>query len=80
MFRNSTDSQGIIINLSARDININLEQLFSASVSYRQFAENPQTLIAGSEVLKSESGTAFPEITLPAYSVTKLGERKSLSE
>ena len=72
MFRDGINSQAVIINLSNQNISINLEQLFSSSVSYQQFSENPQTLIIGSEILKRKSGTAFPEIVLPAYSVTKL--------
>ncbi len=72
MFRDGVNSQAVIINLSNQNISINLEQLFSSSVSYQQFSENPQTLIIGSEILKRKSGTAFPEIVLPAYSVTKL--------
>ncbi|MDJ0571395.1 MAG: hypothetical protein QNJ53_20415 [Pleurocapsa sp. MO_192.B19] len=79
-FNDGTNSQAIIINLSNQDINVNLEQLFSSSISYQQFAENPQTLITGSEVLKVKSGNVFPEIILPAYSVTKLGDKNSTSE
>jgi hypothetical protein len=80
MFHNEIHSQAIIVNLSNQNIKIDLEQLFSASVSYQQFSENPQTLITGTDVLKTKSGNVFPEINLPAYSVTKLGETKSLSE
>lgn len=72
MFRDRDLLQGIIVNLSNQSININLEQLFSASVSYQQLSQNPQTLITGSDVLKRENGNAFPEIVLPAYSVTRL--------
>ena len=80
MFRNGANSQAVIINLSNQNIKVHLEQLFDPSVSYQQYSENPQTLITGTDVLKLKTGTAFPEITLPAYSVTKLAEPKSISQ
>ncbi|VEP16060.1 Glycosyl hydrolase catalytic core [Hyella patelloides LEGE 07179] len=72
MFNNGKHSRAIIANLSNRNISVNLEQLFSASVSYQQLSAEPQTLITGKEVIKSKSDTVSPEIMLPAYSVTKL--------
>ena len=76
-FSNNEYSQGIILNLSARNININLEQLFSGSVSYEQLTENPRTLVTGSDSLKHYTGNIVSEITLPPYSVTKLTEMES---
>ena len=76
-FSNHEYSQGIILNLSSRNININIEQLFSGSVSYKQLTENPRTLVTGSDSLKHYTGTIVSEITLPPYSVTKLTEMES---
>jgi hypothetical protein len=75
IFRNDTHFQTIIINLSNQNINLNLEQIFSNSVNYQQFSQNPQALITGTQVLKTQNGTVFSEINLPAYSVTKLGNQ-----
>lgn len=77
VFNDGKHSQAIITNLSNQNIRINLEQIFSASVSYQQFSAVPQTLITGNEVIKRKSDTVFPEIMLPAYSVTKLNSLRS---
>ena len=77
VFNDGKHSQAIITNLSNQNIRINLEQIFSASVSYQQFSAAPQTLITGNEVIKRKSDTVFPEIMLPAYSVTKLNSLRS---
>ncbi len=75
MFHNDTQSQAIIVNLSDRDLKIDLESLFASTPKYKQIAENPRTLVTGSEVLKLKSGIAFNGMVLPPYSVTKLEEK-----
>lgn len=74
MFGNDTDSQGIIVNLSNQEIEINLESLFATPPSYEQIAENPRTLVTGNEVLKLKSGTASTRMMLPPYSATRLSQ------
>ncbi|MDJ0647357.1 MAG: hypothetical protein QNJ60_01505 [Xenococcaceae cyanobacterium MO_188.B19] len=77
-FSDGEYSKGIIVNLSNQNIPIDLEQLFSVSVSYEQLTENPRTLVTGTDVLQFNSGEATSEIVLPPYSVTKLRETSSL--
>ena len=72
MFENNTDSQAVIVNLSDKELKVDLEQLFANPTQYEQIAENPQTLVTGNEIVKMQNGTASNEIVLPAYSATRL--------
>ncbi|MDJ0712610.1 MAG: hypothetical protein QNJ54_00110 [Prochloraceae cyanobacterium] len=72
MFTNDERSRAIIMNLSDRDINIDLSSLFSQTVNYEQISGDPRLLVTKPGILTENNGSASGTISLPAYSVTKL--------
>lgn len=76
-FSNDELSKGIIVNLSNQSLTLDIKKLFSVPVKYKQFTENPRTLVTGTDTLTFNTDIITSEIVLPPYSVTRLKEVRS---
>ena len=72
VFSNDSQSKAVIVNLSGRKFNVNLNDLFKRNTSYEQVFGNPKTLVGDPQALKRKTGKIKRSIVLPSYSVTKL--------
>ena len=72
VFSNDSQSKAVILNLSGRKFNVNLNDLFQGSRSYEQVFGNPKTLVGDPKALKSKTGKINRSIVIPSYSVTKI--------
>lgn len=72
-FANSSTRQMLVMNLSGQGQTLQIGSVFSGEVPFEQLAGSPTTLVTGPDSLTRTSSKASQRLTLPAYSVTRLG-------
>ncbi|MBC8122792.1 MAG: hypothetical protein H7Y22_13245 [Gemmatimonadaceae bacterium] len=73
VFTDGTSRQMLVTNLSAQNQTLQIGSIFPGEVPCEQLSGSPTTLVTGPDTLVRTSSKAAQRLTLPAYSVTRLG-------
>ena len=76
MFTNKAQKNSLIVNLSERQIELEVSSLFKSKINYETISGSPRDLVTRPGILQQKIGNTKTKIILPPYSVTKMSNNK----